>query len=124
MRVLMIKAFARYARRMRISNAILLEAANRARRGLIDADLGGGLIKQRLPRPGQGRSGGFRSLMAYRDGERIVFLHVFAKSDLDNVDPDLQAFWRQAAGGLLTMNDAALQLALELGDMLEISYDA
>ena len=120
----MIKAFARYARRMRISNAILLEAANRARRGLIDADLGGGLIKQRLPRPGQGRSGGFRSLMAYRDGERIVFLHAFAKSDLDNVDPDLQAFWRQAAGGLLAMNDAALQLALELGDMLEISYDA
>ena len=62
--------------------------------------------------------------MAYRDGQRIVFLHVFAKSDLDNVPPDVQAYWRQAAGGLLAMDETELQSALKLGEMLEIWYDA
>jgi hypothetical protein len=57
-------------------------------RGLVDADLGGGVIKQRIARPGQGRSGGFRVLLAYRAEERTVFLYGFAKSERDNVDDD------------------------------------
>ena len=92
--------------------------------GLVDADLGGGLIEQRLPRPGQGRRGGFRSFMAYRDGERIVFLHVFAKSELDNVPPDVQAFWRKIADSLLVIDDAKLQSMLKFGEVQEIWYDA
>jgi hypothetical protein len=57
-RIFKTKLFARFARRERIADASLREAVERAGRGLVDADLGGGLIKQRVAREGQGRSGG------------------------------------------------------------------
>ena len=46
--------FGRFARKGKISAAALWEAVERAERGLIDADLGGGVIKQRISRPGAG----------------------------------------------------------------------
>jgi putative transcriptional regulator len=71
--------FSRFARRERISDAALREAVDRAGRGQVDADLGRGVIKQRVARPGQGRSGGFRVLLAYRAKTRSVFLLGFAE---------------------------------------------
>jgi hypothetical protein len=81
------KEFARLARRAGLADDGLLEAIDRAEDGKIDADLGGGLIKQRVARPGQGRSGGFRTIIAYRKGERAIFLHVFVKADKANLSP-------------------------------------
>ena len=75
-----------FTRREGISDDALRDAVARAERGLIDADLGGGVIKQRVPRPGQGRSGGFRTLIAFKAAERSVFLFGFAKNDQDNID--------------------------------------
>jgi len=75
----------RYARRERISHKALLEAVERAESGLIDADLGGGLIKQRVAREGQGRSGGYRTIIAYRRAGRAVFMIGFAKSTRANI---------------------------------------
>jgi hypothetical protein len=88
MKVYKIKGFARFQRRERIADTALVEAISAAERGLVDADLGGGLIKQRIARPGQGKSGGFRTLIAYRRRERAVFLFGFAKNERDNVDDD------------------------------------
>ncbi len=88
MRVFKAKWLARFTRRERITDESLSEAIERAERGLIDADLGGGLIKQRVARRGQGRSGGFRLIVAYRARGRAVFLYGFAKSELDNIDSD------------------------------------
>jgi len=68
LRIFKTKVFTRFARRERISDAQLREAVARAERGLVDADLGGGVVKQRVARPGQGRSGGFRALIAYVRG--------------------------------------------------------
>ena len=80
MRIFKTKWLLRYARRERIADRSLSEAIERAGRGLIDADLGGGIIKQRVARSGQGRSGGYRMLVAYREGTRAVFLYAFAKN--------------------------------------------
>jgi len=88
MRIFKIKSFTRFARRQKISNAALAEAVDRAGKGLVDADLGGGLIKQRIARPGPGRSGGFRAVIAYRAGKLAVFLYGFAKNELDNIQDD------------------------------------
>jgi len=71
----------------------------RAERGLVDADLGGGVIKQRVARPGQGRSGGYRVLLAYRRKTRAVFLFAFAKSERDNIDDNELATLRDIARG-------------------------
>jgi len=81
------KEFARLARRSRLADDQLREAVDRAEAGIVDADLGSGLVKQRIPQPGQGRSGGFRSVLAYRRGERAIFLHLFAKARQANLGP-------------------------------------
>jgi hypothetical protein len=74
MRIFKTKEFTRFARRERIADEALCDAIERAESGLIDADLGGNLIKQRVARPGQGRSGGHRLSATYsrtvRDGLR------------------------------------------------------
>ena len=70
--------FAKFARKERIGNAALCDAVDRAERGLIDADLGGGLIKQRVARAGEGKSGGYRTLIFFRQAERAIFAFGFA----------------------------------------------
>jgi hypothetical protein len=72
MRVFKTRDFARFARKEGIDDARLCEAIERAERGLIDDDLGGGVIMQRVARPGKGRSGGYRTLIAYRTEARAV----------------------------------------------------
>ena len=91
MRVFKSNRFHRFARKEKISDAMLCEAIERAERGLIDADLGAGLIKQRVARPGAGRSGGYRTLIFFRAETRAVFAFGFAKSDLANLEDDEEA---------------------------------
>jgi len=120
-RIFKTKWVIRFARRERISDAILKDAIERAERGIIDADLGGGLIKQRVARPGQGRSSGFRMFVAYRTEDKAFFLYGFAKSDLGNIeDHELQAL-RDLASDMLTRNDVILELAKEEGKLQEIA---
>jgi hypothetical protein len=91
-RVFKTRDFAHFARRERIGDAALCDAVARAGRGLVDASLGGGLIKRRVARRGQGRSGGFRTIIAYRRADRCFFIYGFAKSERDNVtDIELSA---------------------------------
>jgi hypothetical protein len=78
-RLFKLKAFARFQRQEGIADKTLSKAIGSAEGGLVDADLGGGLIKQRVARPGQGKRGGFRTIVAYRRGSRAVFLFGFAQ---------------------------------------------
>jgi hypothetical protein len=110
----------RFARRERITQHSLIEAISRAERGLIDADLGGALIKQRVARSGQGRSGGFRMLVAYRARHRAVFLFGFAKSDTDNIDPDQLLGLRRIAEGWLYADAATIARAVADGAVQEV----
>jgi hypothetical protein len=77
--------FEKFARKQEISDAALIEAIERAEAGLIDADLGGGIIKQRVARKGEGKSGGYRTVVAFRSGDRAMFLFGFAKSGRANL---------------------------------------
>jgi len=70
LRIFLNMPFQRFAQKERIADDALCEAVNRAERGLIDADLGGRVIKQRIPRPGEGRSGGFRTIILYRTTDK------------------------------------------------------
>jgi hypothetical protein len=115
------KEFMRFARRERITDARLCEAVDRAARGLIDADLGGGLIKQRVGRPGQGRSGGYRILMAFRSKHRTVFVYGFAKSERENIGPDELEFWQRVATAFLRMDGATLNLMINQLELKEVS---
>jgi hypothetical protein len=115
--------FARFARHEGIDDASLREAIERAGRGLIDADLGGGLIKQRVARQGAGLSGGYRVIVAYRAKSRAVFLVRFAKSERENVSADELEFLPEIAGNWLAADAAKIRRETEAGNLQEIEDD-
>ena len=120
MRIFKTKWFARFARHEQIMDAGLREAIDRAERGLIDADLGGGLIKQRVARQGKGRSGGYRTIIAYRAKSRAVFLYGFAKSEMENISANQLTAARDIAKKLLAADNAQIARVLEDGELEEV----
>jgi hypothetical protein len=120
MRIYKLKAFARFQRRQRIADDALTIAVRDAAAGLVDANLGGGLIKQRVARSGAGKSGGFRVLVAYRRGHRAVFLYGFAKSARSNLDADELAALKGRAAGLLNAQEQALDAMIAVDELVEV----
>ncbi len=123
MRVLKTPWFERFVRKERISDSALCEAVVRADKGLIDADLGGGLIKQRVARPGAGKSGGYRTLILYRRGARAVFAFGFAKSDVDNIDMKDEVRLKDLAELNLGFSDLEITRLVEDGKLVEVECD-
>lgn len=115
--------FQKFARKEKISDAMLCEAIASAERGQIDADLGSGLIKQRLARPGAGKSGGFRTLVFFRTQQRAVFAFGFAKSDMANLDDADEAYLKKAAKLVLGFTDEQMDAEIAAGRMLEVKCD-
>lgn len=87
---------------------------------MIDADLGGGLIKQRLARPGAGKSGGYRTLLFFRLGDRSVFAFGFAKNDQGNIDAEDEADLKKAAKLTLGFTQEDMDRLVEAGAMIEV----
>jgi hypothetical protein len=114
------KLFARFSTIERISDARLIDAVERAADGLVDADLGGGLIKQRVAREGQGRRGGYRTLIAFRSELFAVFLYGFAKKDRENLDTKELRLVRQLAEVWLNSDADMLEEAIEDGRLVEV----
>jgi hypothetical protein len=123
-RVFKTKDFARFARKERIDDAALCDAIIRAERGLIDASLGGGLIKQRVPRRGEGRSGGYRTLIVYQRGNISMFIHGFAKNDMDNIGDRALENLKAFASVIFTLDARAIEQAVEKQLYIEVDCDA
>jgi hypothetical protein len=102
MRVVMTKAFARWARGESISHKSLLTAVAEIESGLVDAHLGSGLVKKRIRRSGGGKSGGYRTIIAYRQSLVSVFLFGFAKNERDTLEKDELEYFRTLAADLLS----------------------
>jgi hypothetical protein len=100
------KVFARLARAEGVDADWLVRCVNEAEGGLVEANLGRGLIKQRLARPGQGKSGSLRTIVVFRKGNRAIFIDIFAKKDKANFSEDELKAYRKLAGVLLSWNDS------------------
>jgi hypothetical protein len=100
-----------------------MRAIERAERGLIDADLGGGVIKQRVARPGEGRSGGFPTLIAFKTAKRSVFMFGFAKSDMGNINDRELDDLRKAATVYMRLSEEAVDAAVAERKLLEVECD-
>ncbi len=124
MRVFKTKGFARFARKEGLTDKSLAEAVTGIEHGLIDADLGGGLIKQRIARTGEGKSGGFRILLAYRRSRRVIFLFGFAKSDLANIGPEDVRDLKDYGALLLGLEEKDIDLMIKGTELQEIHYGA
>ena len=117
------RAFARFAGREGVDDSALCEAVDRARRGLVDADLGGGVLKQRIARKGGGRSGGFRAIVLFRRGDLAFFVYGFAKSGRENLRRDELATFRRLADEYLALDRAGLVVAQATGAIIEVKCD-
>jgi hypothetical protein len=123
MRVLKNKPFARFARKNEIFDRELCAAIKDANRGLVDADLGGGVIKQRVARSGAGKSGGFRTMIVFRVSALAIFVHGFAKSEVENIGPDELTALKKLASELLAYGADALDKAITSGTLMEVHCD-
>ena len=122
-RVFKTRWFERFARKEKIPDPALIDAVARAENGQVDADLGGGVIKQRIARPGRGKSGGYRTIIFFRRGERAVFAYGFAKSDRANIDDDEEKQFKEAARHVLQLTEKRVEALVQNGDFVEARYE-
>ena len=114
------KGFARWQAGEKLPDAALCKAVKEMEDGLIDADLGAFLYKKRVARSGGGKSGGYRTLLSARMGDRYVFLHGFPKSDKANITQDEKKALRFAGKVFLDLSGQALSQALKSGVLVEV----
>ena len=115
--------FDRWARKQGLTTPSLCTAVREMTAGLYDADLGGGLLEKRIARPGQGKRGGFRTLVASNKGTRWVFVYGFPKNERSNIDKDEEDALKQLAAYLLSLTAQALGQAQRAEELMEVHCD-
>lgn len=123
MTVLMTKAFARFARKAGLAGDSLAKAAAAVAAGEFDADLGGHVYKQRVARPGKGKSGGFRTIILFRSGGHSFFVHGFAKGEKANISADELKAVKQLAERYLSYSADEIGAAVNGGALIEVKED-
>jgi hypothetical protein len=113
--------FKRFADKERIDDGKLMDVAALLEAGGADADLGGGVYKQRVARSGSGKSGSYRFIIFFRSGERVFYHYAFAKADRANIDRKELAFLKKTARMVLTMSDEELAMRLADGSLIEVN---
>ncbi len=116
------KWFMRFARKEGINDSDLCKAVRNAENGLIDADLGGGVIKQRIARAKEGKSGGYRSIILFRSGDKAFFIYGFSKSNQDNISQEELAGFKALAGEMLGYDDSTLTRSVDRGAIVEVKF--
>jgi hypothetical protein len=112
--------FNRFAGKEGITDTELREMVNQLEAGRADVDLGGGVYKVRLARLGEGKAGGYRVIVYFKDKFRTFFVYGFAKSDRDNIgEGELRAF-KVDAKDQFTLTDEQIGIRLEKGTLLEV----
>lgn len=119
-RVLKDYEFHRWAKSEGLSDESLRKAAREIEAGLIDARLGGFLIKKRVAPLGRGKSGGYRTIVAHRQGDRLVFLHGFAKNEKDNITKNEKEALRKLGDEYMGFPAAQLTKMAREGVIVEI----
>ena len=123
MAIYMSRWFNRWARKQGLTTPSLCTAVREMAAGLFDADLGGGLLKKRIGRPGQGKSGGFRTLVATNKGNRWIFVFGFPKNERSNIDKDEEEALKKLATYLLSLTAQAIDKAQLAGELIEVDCD-
>jgi hypothetical protein len=120
MRVFKTRTFDRSMKRSGMTDGALWAAVLEMAQGLIDADLGGHVVKKRVALPGQGKRGGARTIVATKLAERWFFLYGFRKNERANIDKDELRALQEVAKDLLGLDDRRLDIALQAGEIVEV----
>ena len=114
------QAFERFTKKVGINNESLCKAVKSIESGLCDANLGGGVIKQRIARDGQGKSGGFRTLVLFKMETLAFFVHGFAKNEQDNISSSELKVLKKLATKMQNYTDVELSIAIGTKLLIEV----
>ena len=123
-RVFKTRSFGRWMRKTDLTDRVLCDAVAEMARGLIDADLGGGVVKKRVALPGRGKSGGARMLVATNKDNRWFFMFGFEKKDQANVSAKELEALQAIAADLFILSSTQLDAHVEDAALLEICHDS
>ena len=121
MRVFKNKMFFKWAKSEGLTNPILMKAAKEINQGLIDANLGGNLVKKRIARKGQGKSSGFRTIVVFQKEHRTIFIYGFPKNQRDNINEQEEKALKKLAQNLLDVPESELNEMIIKGDLYEVT---
>ncbi len=122
-RIFKTRYFSNWLEKTELTDALLLNAVEEMERGLIDADLGGGVFKKRVALPNRGKSGSVRTLIATNKNDRWFFMLGFEKKQRENIDKSELKLLKEYAKTMLGFSDAMLDTALTRNDLKEINHD-
>lgn len=123
MRIFKTRLFGKWAKAVKLSDKLLNRAIVEMERGLIDADLGGTVYKQRIRLEGHGKRGGARSIIAYKASEKAFFIFGFAKNEKENISVEELKIAKAFATELLSYADEQLDKLIKDGKLIEVTYD-
>ncbi len=120
MRILKYRAFHQWAKAERLTDSSLKVAINEIEQGLFEANLGGGLYKKRVARKGQGKRGGYRTIVAFKQSNRFVFMYGFAKNECDNISNKEEIIYKKLAKYYLEITDSKLDVLIKNSELFEV----
>ena len=123
MQVFKIKAFANWASGEGLSDNALASAVAEMEIGLIDANLGGQVVKKRVALPGRGKQGSTRTVVAFRQGNKAFFIHGFATNERANISKKELRALKMLAKELLSYTAVALAKATKAGELIEVEVN-
>jgi hypothetical protein len=115
--------FDKWAKKEKLMDSVLITAVAEMEQGLIDAELGGHVVKKRIPLPGRGKRGGARTILAYRIEEKAFFIYGFAKNRQDNLNATELEALQILAADILGYDNATLKKLVEQKKLIEVNND-
>ena len=115
--------FDRWVRKEGLAADCICVAVREMASGLVDADLGGGLVKKRIARFGQGKRGGFRTLVATNRSSRWIFVFGFPKNQRGNINDNELLALKKLSDHFLSLSQAEIVQVLNAGELLEVNCD-
>lgn len=123
MRIFLTRWFARWVAKESLSSSALCRAVHEIESGLVDAHLGGNVIKKRVAAAGRGKSGGLRTILAVRLGDKSFFIYGYAKNQRTNINETELRALKMLASELLAYDADALAVALPGGELVEVNHE-
>ncbi len=122
MQVFKTRDFAKWAKKEGVADKAMIKAVSDMQKGLIHAELGGGLCKQRVARPGKGKRGGHRTLIAFKKDDRSIFVFGLSKNDCDNIDAEEEKYFKRVAQYYLNLSSELLNTLVDQKELIEVKY--
>jgi len=123
MRIFKYRTFRQWARSEGLGDSLLKNAVDEMEKGLVDAYLGSGLYKKRIARKGRGKSGGYRTILAFKQNDRAFFMYGFAKNERDNITAKEELVYKKLARYYLEVTDQKCEMLVKNGELFEVIYE-